>query len=485
MSVYKHGVYVTQLPTSIVPPRRIGAAMPVVVGTAPVHMVREDFTGPVNDPFLAYTHGEAVTNLGYSEDWKAYTLCEFLYSQFVLFALAPVVFINVFDPAVHKTAVSGEAASFEAGKLTLAHPGLVAAPVVKSEDGLTTHVAGTDYEVDRITGEITLVEGGAIAADATVQVDYSYGDPSLVDADDIVGGIVAATGQKTGLELVDQVFPRFRLLPGLVLAPGWSHNPLVAAVMVTKAGNVNGHFSCFAYVDIPSDASGADRYSEVAAWKNLNNYVDPGQYNLWPKVKIEDKVFHLSTQAAGITGSVDADNEDIPYESPSNKALKANGAIVESGDTVFLGISEANYLNEQGVATPLNFIGGWKLWGNRTGCYPAVTDVKDAFLPIQRMFRWLANTFILTFWQKVDKPLNRRLVETIIDSFNIFLNGLAARQFILGGRVEFLRDENPITDLMDGIIRFHLYVTPPSPAREIHGLLEYDPGYVNTLFGGE
>jgi len=30
-SVYRHGVYAQQLPTSIVPPRRVGAALPVVV----------------------------------------------------------------------------------------------------------------------------------------------------------------------------------------------------------------------------------------------------------------------------------------------------------------------------------------------------------------------------------------------------------------------------------------------------------------------
>ena len=99
------------------------------------------------------------------------------------------------------------------------------------------------------------------------------------------------------------------------------------------------------------------------------------------------------------------------------------------------------------------------------------------------MFNWIGNTLTLTFWQKVDFPVNRRLVETILDSANIWLNGLSARQFILGGRIEFREDENPTTDLMDGIIRFHVYVTPPTPAREIDFILEYDPEYLKTLFG--
>ena len=83
------------------------------------------------------------------------------------------------------------------------------------------------------------------------------------------------------------------------------------------------------------------------------------------------------------------------------------------------------------------------------------------------MFNWVNNTLITSFWQKIDNPANKRLIATIVDSANVWLNGLTARGFILGGRVEFREDENPTTDLMDGIIRFHVFFTPPSPAREI------------------
>jgi phage tail sheath protein FI len=99
------------------------------------------------------------------------------------------------------------------------------------------------------------------------------------------------------------------------------------------------------------------------------------------------------------------------------------------------------------------------------------------------MFNWIGNTLVLTIWQKTDYPVNRRLIETIVDSANIWLNGLAARQFILGGRVEFNESENVVTDLMNGNIKFHVYITPPSPAREIDFILEYDPEYLSTLFG--
>ncbi len=69
-------------------------------------------------------------------------------------------------------------------------------------------------------------------------------------------------------------------------------------------------------------------------------------------------------------------------------------------------------------------------------------------------------------WQKVDAPITRRLVDTVMDSINIWLNGLTASGYILGGRVEFLEEENPSTSIMDGNIKFHLYLTPPSPAEK-------------------
>jgi hypothetical protein len=480
---YSHGVYASQLPTSIVPPRRVYCSLPVIIGTAPVHMISESMTGAVNEPVLAHSYDEAVKALGYSEDWGKYTLSEAIYTYFALYGVGPIVLINVFDPATHKSEVTDEAATFAGGIITLANPGLVSDPVIKSSDGVTTYVANTDYTFDKITGVISLVEGGSITAGAEVKVTYSYGDPSKVTSNQIIGGVNAETGAKSGLELANEVFPRFGLVPALILAPGWSHDPIVAAVMATKADSLNGgHFDAMAVADIPCDASGCTKYSDVAAWKATNNYTDNNLVACWPMLKLGDKKFHLSTQAAALMGKVDEANDDIPYESPSNKPLEMNGAVLADGSEVWLGPESASYLNGQGVTTALNWNGRWTLWGNRTAAYPTITDVKDSFIPVQRMFRWKANEFVLTFWQKVDQPITKRIVESIVDSENIRLNGLAAREAILGGRIEFLAEENPVTDLMDGVMAFHLYLTPPSPAREISARLEYDPGYFSTLF---
>ncbi len=303
-------------------------------------------------------------------------------------------------------------------------------------------------------------------------------DPVAVTASDIVGG-VDGSGNKIGMELVGECFPRFRLVPGILLAPGFSSDPTVAAIMAAKAENINEHFSAISVVDCPTDS--VSQYSGVAEWKN-NNIVDSKQIVCWPMVALNGMAFHMSTQLAGLMGYVDADNDDVPYVSPSNKNFQMTSAVLEDGKEVWLSPDTGAYLNSQGVVTALNFIGGWKAWGNRTACYPGNSDVKDAFIPIRRMFSWIGNTFVQTFWQRVDAPLNSRQIDTIVDSANIWLNGLSAKQYILGGRIEFIESENPTTDLMDGKAVFYVYVTPPSPNREIDFKLEYDINYLSILF---
>lgn len=139
----------------------------------------------------------------------------------------------------------------------------------------------------------------------------------------------------------------------------------------------------------------------------------------------------------GVIGQVDASNDDIPYESPSNKSVPITGLCLKDGTEVTLELTQANLLNGQGITTALNFGGGWRLWGNYTGAYPGSTDPKDTFLAVRRMFDWDDQVFILTYWQRLDKPGVPRNIQIILDSEQIRLNGLKSRGYILDGSIEF------------------------------------------------
>lgn len=473
MAAYKHGVYVSEVPTKVIPPVRVDCGLAVVIGTAPVNMAKEDLA--VNTPKLIQNYEDAVKFFGFSEDFENYTLSEFIYSQFVLYGIGPVVLINVLDKDKHKKAGKVKDLVIENGKGKIDEKGILPESlVIKSQD--KTFKLGEDYTI-LFEKEIVEIVGVSEAfKDATYTITYNVLDPSMITKADIIGGVDVNTGKRQGLELVEEVYPRFGLVPGLILAPGYSQNSDVAAIMKSKANSIGGLFRAMALCDADANLL----KDALTPYKNKNNITDKSQVLCYPKLGLGDKKFNFSTQLAGVINRTDYDNDSIPYVSPSNKSLQIDKTLIK-GEEVILSLDDANYLNSQGVMTAHNFNNGWKAWGNRTAAYPGITDIKDAFIPTRRMFDWVGNTLILTFWQKIDNPMNKRLIETVVDSANLWLNGLTAQGVLLGARVEVLKEENPVTDLMDGRIKFHVYMTPPSPAREIDFIQEIDVNYFNQF----
>lgn len=478
-----HGARASEVPTSITPPVNTTAGLPVVWGTAPVHLT-EDPSAYVNKPVICYEWSEAVAALGYSEDWDKFTLSEVMFSQFQLYCVKPIIFINVLDPAKHKESVTDEEGRdvSEDHEVIIKDTVLLATLKVMAAAGGTAAKLDEDYTAAwNDDGEmvITLIEGGALYSATKIFTKYDRVDATKVTKNDIIGG-VSVSGQSKGLELASSIYTLFAMVPGILAAPGWTHDPTVASVMKAKALTLCGLFRCIVLTDVDTEA--VTKYADVNVWKNQNNYTGVNQVVCWPCVRNGDSVYHMSTHILGIIGVMDARNQDVPYESPSNLSMQSTGLCLKDGTEIALTLEQANLLNSQGIVTGLNFNGGWKSWGNYTGAYPSTTDVKDTFICVRRMFDWQYQTFILTYWQKVDRPLMPRLIKTIIDSEAIRLNGLVSRGFLLGADIKFLESENPLTDLMQGIIRVHTYITPPVPAQEIDDIFEYDVSNFKTLF---
>ncbi len=480
---YKHGIYGQEVATSLVPMTETDAGLIIAFGTAPVHLA----TDPVeaHTPVLCNTYAEAVAAMGYSDDFESYTLCEVIKSQFSLFNMAPIVLVNVLDSTKHIKANTQTVYEVKEGTATIADPALLnTLKVYKDAEKTGEAVEGTDYTAahdDEGNAVITILSDGALKDAASITVEYKMLDPGAVTSGDIIGGIDINTGKAEGMELIDEIYPRFGLVPGIIIAPGFSHDSAVGAVMKSKTTNICGHFRAIAIADEPTDE--VRKYTDASSWKNSKNYIDTSLVLCWPMVSLSGVKYHLSTQLASLMNKVDAANSDMPHHSPSNQSLQCDATVLADGTEIFLNTASAGYLNGQGLVTALNFSGGWRSWGNRSTVYPSNTDVKDAFISVRRMFNWVLNTLITSYWSEIDEPTNKRLINTMVDSANIWLNSLVAAGALLGGRVEFREDENSTTDLMDGKINFHVYMTPPSPAREITFIQEYDPDYISTLFG--
>lgn len=67
-------------------------------------------------------------------------------------------------------------------------------------------------------------------------------------------------------------------------------------------------------------------------------------------------------------------------------------------------------------------------------------------------------------------------------SEQIRLDGYAAREMILGGTITFDGADNPTTDLIDGVLRFHTRITPPPAGRDIESSFEFDTDNLSVLF---
>ena len=463
-----HGVSVRQQATSLSAPVVADSGLPYVVGTAPVWTAENP--AKAFEPVLCTSYDEAVSRLGYSDDWESYTLCEFLYSHFRLYNCQPVIFCNVLD-SLEPTETAPADMEIAAHKVKLPLETLPDTVILKPSGGDgEAYLLDTDYSL-YYSGENLIAEAlpdGAMYTVATVNVSYSKISASDVSTADIAEGI----------DKIDQCVSLFGTVPDLICAPGFSGDSAVAALMAAKAGGFNdGLFRAKALIDVD-----ADSYAEAIQQKGAKNLIDENQILCWPMLRLGEKRYRMSTQLAGLLAQIDSDNGGVPYESPSNKNFQCDGAVLPDGSEVNLTHAQANQLNANGIATALRFFNGWTCWGNDTACYPANTDVKDRSIPVSRMFGWVGTTLIRTFWSKIDKPMVRRTLDNILDTANIWLNGLVSSGYILGGRVEFSETENPTTDLLSGILKFHIYLTPPTSAQEIQFVLEYDVDYAQSLF---
>lgn len=485
---YKHGVYNSEQDTSLTAPVEGTAGLQVIFGVAPIHLSSNP-AAAVNTPILCYSFKECQQAVGYSDDFEKFSLCQSIDACFRVFNVSPIILVNVLDPnkAAHTTenaasdhqVVDGQAIYDKAFVL-------LNSLVVKNSTG-NAFVAGSDYTAvhdDNGKVVITLISSTAMS-ETSLSISSKSINPAGVTREDIVGGVDAITGKESGLELVRHIYPKLGMVPGLLLAPGWSQDAVIAAALQAKTEGINGVFNCNTYLDIAADNTGAKVYTDAKTAKEAIGASSPHAAVFWPMVAVGDKKYYMSAVAAALTAYNDANNADIPYDSPSNKDLKVTATILKDGTEVILDQQQANeVLNANGIITAVN-ANGFKLWGNNTAAYPAITDPKDRWLAVRRFFDWDGNNFIRTYLQKVDKPGNKRLIQSIVDSQNIVGNGYVARDYCAGYRVEFRSEENPVTNLLNGHLTTHTYLAPYIPAEYIENIREYDVTALEAAMGGE
>lgn len=480
---YYHGVRVLEEGTDITPPINGTAGMQVVIGTAPVNLT-DNPEAAVNTPIICYSFQEAKSKLGYSENFEKYTLCQSIYASFLAYAVAPVVFINVLDPAKHKKDNESKAYGVVNGQTVIEEVGILknSVKVLAGEDEL---VAGVDYLLSfNAKGHlvITMLSDQALEAKQVNVTSVSI-DPEAVTKDDIIGGYDVKTGKESGLEVIRQVYPRTGIVPAFLLAPGWSHDPEVGAVMISKCECINGVFTTECLLDL--DTSKTKLYTDVPGVKEESGYQDRHAIVLWPMVQVGGKNLYYSAVFGAMAQYTDASNDNVPSLYLSNKMLYVDNAVLSDGTEVFMDREQANTLNGAGIVTLVSER-GWRAWGNNTSVYPEVTDTKDRWIACRRMFTWMSNSLIIIYHDRVDDPGNFRLIESICDSENIRLNSYVSDGKLAGGRIVYNEEENSVENILTGQVIFHIYMAAFTPAEDIVFVLKFDPDLLaQSLSGGE
>lgn len=282
---YKHGVYNAEQATSLTTAIQGSAALQVIFGTAPIHLAKNPAEA-ANTPKLCYSFAECQAAVGYSDNFKDFTLCQSVDACFRVFNVAPIILVNVLDPT--KTAHTKKNVETECSVAS----GQAVYPVryvlldtLNVKNGATELVQNTDYTAahdDDGNVVITLISEGGKSASALTVASTSL-NPAGVTKEDVVGGISTATGKETGMELVRQIYPKFGLVPGLLLAPGWSQDPVVAAALQAKVESINGVYNCNCLLDLPTEGENAARtYSEVKTAKEKLGASTNHGAALWP-----------------------------------------------------------------------------------------------------------------------------------------------------------------------------------------------------------
>ena len=468
---YKHGAY-GQLSDSKVTNATQGAVVAAYIGTAPINLIRGYADADlVNMPIKIANMSDAQAKLGYSTDWKGFTLCEAIAGHFdnTVENVGPVYVVNVLDPDTHKKAdKTNETLTF-----TNKRAEFESSDIILDTFAIADKVEGTDYTLAYNFAKGTVVVN-YIGADAdkvtTIQCSFDTVDTEAVEAADIIGN-TTEDGQYTGLHALKLLYQYHNAVLNMLAAPGWSHIPAVYAAMVSIVQRLNGHWDGFVNADIPledEDGNAIDTIAKAIKWKEDHGYTSERSKVYWPKVQDgSGRVFNLSTIGQATMQRVDIGHDAVPFESPSNKEIMATKQYFgESSKNRGYDQETANSLNAKGITTACFWGGQWVLWGPHTAAFShnGNTDGRAIFDVNIRVLMHLTNGFQLRHGTKIDEPMTPQDKDTILNIERQEIDTLTGIGALIGTpTVDFVESANPTSDMMNGDFVWDYSATPTPP----------------------
>ena len=286
---------------------------------------------------------------------------------------------------------------------------------------------------------------------------------------DIIGGVNATTGKRTGLKAFEDSYSLFGYFPKMIIAPVYCEDSAVVTEIQTLCNKIRA----IGIVDAPVGTTVQEAITGRGAGGTINFNSSSDRVILcYPHLKVYDSASDstiLEPYSSRLAGVIAAKDIDKGYHwSPSNTEI--NGIVgVEKQLTSMLNdpSSEVNTLNEAGIVTVFNSSGsGYRTWGNRSAAYPSSTSVTN-FINIRRTADIIHESVEYSMLQFIDFPIDNGLIDSITESVNAFIRSLIGRGALIDGKCSYNPDKNPVTQIADGHLVFDIEFMPPTPAERI------------------
>ncbi|HHH3029072.1 TPA: phage tail sheath protein [Serratia marcescens] len=294
------------------------------------------------------------------------------------------------------------------------------------------------------------------AKPVTVVVRVEQGDTEAETTTNIIGGVDATTGKKTGMKALLAAQSLLGVKPRILGVPG--HDSKAVA---TELLSVAQSLRAFAYLS----AYGCKTVSEAIAYRE--NFSQREAMLIWPDflswdtVTNADATAFATARALGLRAKID--QQTGWHKTLSNVGV--NGVTGISAD-VFWDLqdsaTDANLLNKNDVTTLIRK-DGYKFWGSRT----CSDDPLFQFENYTRTAQVLADTMAEAQMWAVDMPLHPSLVKDILEGIKAKFRELKSAGYIIDGNAWIDDAANDKDTLKAGKLVIDYDYTPVPPLENL------------------
>lgn len=441
---FHHGSETKRVTGGSVAVETVDGAIIGIIGTAPI--------GAVNQLTLCQTKKDFAqfgTLLG-----QGYTLPD-AFDILARYKAGLVYVVNVLDPSRHKTEVQDESLTVDPTTLiaNTSKPGLLTLTVKADSSPLTEN---EDYSVDMQTGEIRFK-----ASKSNLTATFTYADPSKVTEDDIKGGVESSTGARKGFELMRDGFNLFGADAKVLICPEYDKTASCAAALQVLAEQLGA----VAYVQLPKGTTLSKAIEGRGPLGSINAKASSERVrHFYPyALGMSKSLESLATHAAGLRMKVDVEH-GYWFSTSNRELLGVIGMEVPLTARIDDLQSETNRLNAVGITTIFNSFGtGFRLWGNRSSCYPTVTHIIN-FETALRTGDLLDESIRRVELQYIDRPIDNALIDSLLETVDTYFR---TQKSLVGYSVSLDYDYDLPDAFSKGQLPITYDYTPKLPAERI------------------